>query len=227
MRVALVVSTYDPAVGVMEQHVDRLATGLAACGDEVSVLTHRLDRMAPDVEERQGILIRRFPMIVPTPDRRFSVALGVFLRRARLQFDAVHVHGFHTLIGLNPVLAGVERMVFTPHYLGGRRTAGRRALYSPHRLIGRQVVRRSRAIVCGSQDEARLVTELFPAAAERLRLIPNGTRTPTPSMAALRACTVRPGDVVSVGRLEDYKRNELLVRALPMLLPTTRLLLVG
>jgi 1,2-diacylglycerol 3-alpha-glucosyltransferase len=222
-----VVSAYDPAVGGVEEHVQRLATGLAGGGDEVSVLTHRLSRSAAEIEERQGILIRRFPMIVSAPDYRYSAALGRFLRSVRGRYDAVHVHSYHTLVGLNAVLAGVDRMIFTPHYHGTGHTRFRAILHKPYRLIGRQVMRHCRAIVCVSQAEAGLVRADFPAVAARVRVIPNGTRTPRPSVAALRACTVGSTDVVSVGRLEDYKRNDLLVRAVPMLPDSARLLIVG
>jgi glycosyltransferase involved in cell wall biosynthesis len=227
VRVALIVSAYEPAVGGVERHVQSLATGLSAAGDHVTVVTHQLDRRALRVEERDGVTIRRFPLTVPAANYRYSAALGVFLRRHRRQFDAVHVHSYHTLVGLSAVLAGMDRMVFTPHYHGTGHTAFRALLHKPYRLIARRLMGRSDTIVCVSRAEAALIGADFPASADRVLVIPNGTRVATPSADALREAAAGPGDVVSVGRLEEYKRHDLLVRAMALLPRPARLVIVG
>ncbi|HEY6794073.1 MAG TPA: glycosyltransferase [Kineosporiaceae bacterium] len=209
----------------MEHHVAQLATGLAQSGDEVTVVTHRLDRAHPLVEE-SDVVVRRFPLTVATPDYRYSMALSGFLRQSRGAFDVVHVQSYHTLVGVNALLAGIDRLIFTPHYHGTGHTRFRALLHKPYRLVGRRVVDRSAVIICVSQAEAQLFRSDFPAA-QRVHVIPNGASAPAPSPEAVHSCPVTDDDVVTIGRLETYKRNDLLIEALTRLSPPTRLVVVG
>ena len=228
MRVVLVVSAFSPAIGGVERHVEQLAAGLAARGDEVTVATHRLRPGAPPVERRDdGVLVRRFPLTVPAANYRFSAALGGYLRASRDRFDVVHVHSYHTLVGLSALLAGAGPLVLTPHYHGTGHTPFRALLHRPYRVLGRRLLERSRAVVCVSRAEALRLAADFPAARDRIVVIPNGTRLPAPSARALAECPAGAGDVASIGRLEHYKRNDLLVEAIARVPAPARLVLVG
>jgi glycosyltransferase involved in cell wall biosynthesis len=226
MRIALVVSAYAPAVGGVENHVRQLATGLAA-RDDVTVVTHLLDPKHPPAESDDGVEIRRFPLTVSATNYRYSTALGRFLRRDGKDFDVVHVHSYHTLVGVNALLAGVDPLVFTPHYHGTGHTKFRALLHKPYRFVGERVIRRCRAIVCVSRAEAAQVSADFPGSAGRVVVIPNGTSPSHPSTDALRSSPAGPSDVVSVGRLETYKRTDLLIRAVASLPPPTRVIVIG
>jgi glycosyltransferase involved in cell wall biosynthesis len=227
VKVALVVSAYEPAVGGVEHHVRRLATGLAAGGDDVTVVTHRLDGRTPAVERKDGVAVHRFPLVVSAPNYRFSPALGRYLRDTHRRFDVVHVHSYHTLVGVNALMAGADGMVFTPHYHGTGHTRFRALLHRPYRSVGRRVMGACRFVVCVSAAEAELLSGDFPAVADRVVVIPNGTDRRRPSASALASCAARPGDVVSVGRLEHYKRNDLLIEAMASVPAPARLVIVG
>jgi len=224
VRIALVVSAYDPAVGGVETHVRHLADGLVAGEDDVTVVTHRLGADWPDEERRGRLVVRRFPLTVRAVDYRFSTSLGSFLRSARDAFDVVHVHSYHTLVGVNALLARAGPLVVTPHYHGTGHTRFRAALHHPYRAVGGRVLRSSRAVVCVSRAEARWLAADFPDVRGRIVVIPNGTRAPGDAGGSAVA---GPGDVVSIGRLEDYKRGDLLVEAVHRLPAPARLVLVG
>lgn len=227
MRVALVAAGYAPAVGGVEHHVEQLATGLLAAGDEVTVVTNRLEAHHPRRQLLGGVEVRRFPLNVTATDYRYSAAMAAFLRGARERFDVVHAHSYHTLAALNVVLAGVPRMVFTPHYHGTGHSPFRALLHRPYRLVGARVLSRSSAVVCVTHAEAERLCADFPRVADRITVIPNGTRPPCPSPEAVASSIVSADDVVTVGRLVAYKGVDLLVRAVAELPPPTRLVAIG
>lgn len=65
-RIALLPSAYPPSVGGVEELTRHLALALVAAGDEVEVWTGLPDDHAPEeVEVRDGLVVRRFPMPLP------------------------------------------------------------------------------------------------------------------------------------------------------------------
>lgn len=227
-RVALVTTAFAPAVGGVEHHVGRLAAGLVAAGDDVTVLTHRLSEDDPEHEVRDdGVRVRRFPQVVSATDYRWSAVLLRHLWQHRDRYDVVHAHSYHALAALNATLSGARPLVFTPHYHGTGHTRFRALLHTPYRLLGRQIVRRSQALICVSEGEADLVRADFPWAADQIVVIPNGAQRPTPSAQAAARSAVTSRDVVTVGRLVEYKGVDRLVAAVPHLPQDVRLVVVG
>jgi hypothetical protein len=98
LRVAQVVSSYHPRIGGVETHVQRLAQGCAEAGDDVVVLTHQVGG-APADEMVGATRVLRFPMTVPSRNYSLSLPLFSYLRRHAADFDIVHVHSYHTVIG--------------------------------------------------------------------------------------------------------------------------------
>lgn len=72
MKIAFATGHYAPFVGGIESHVQQIARRLAAGGDEITVLTQTDDRSWRTEEVIDGVLVRRFP--VPLPSRHFSVS---------------------------------------------------------------------------------------------------------------------------------------------------------
>ena len=116
MRIAQIVSSYYPRIGGVETHVRRLAQGCAEAGDNVTVLTHQVGGTPAD-EWIDAVRVLRFPLTVNSRNYPFSVSLFRYLQLHATDFDLVHVHNYHTLIGHAAVGSGLP-FVFTPHYHG-------------------------------------------------------------------------------------------------------------
>jgi glycogen(starch) synthase len=103
-RIALLPSSYPPALGGVEELTRHLALALTAAGDEVEVWTGHLDdRQAETAEIRDGLVVRRMPMPLPATNwssLRRSATTGVdtlfSLRSAVAAFrpDVLHVQCF-------------------------------------------------------------------------------------------------------------------------------------
>ena len=52
---------FRPAVGGSERQAEKLATALVEAGCRVTILTPRIDPDAPDTEESNGVMVKRFP----------------------------------------------------------------------------------------------------------------------------------------------------------------------
>lgn len=212
MKIAYVCPRYSPLIGGVETHVARLAARMAAAGCTVEVLTQSSDRTLPAVSVSDGVTVRRFA--VPLPSRDYAVAPGLwtYLPRHSRRYDVVHAHNYHAVSSLAPAVARCRALVFTPHYHGTGHTPLAKALHAPYRLAGAAIFAASRRVICVSEAEAALVRRHFPRASSRLTVIPNGV-----DVAELRAAA--PYDVgrtvvLSAGRLDGYKRVDLIIRAL-------------
>jgi 1,2-diacylglycerol 3-alpha-glucosyltransferase len=227
MRIGIVSNAYHPDIGGVETHVKRLSAGLLAAGDEVEVITQHRERSEENVD---GVLVRRFPLTVPAGNYRLSLPLWRWLRSHARTYDVLHVHSYHALVALCAALGntGGTPMVFTPHYHGTGHTRFRAALHPLYRPFGRTVLTRSSAVVCVTGAERDLLVKHFPEIADRTVVIPNGT-DPRPATGA--GPSFRPPAqtrrIICVGRLEQYKRVDRVIRAMAHLGPEHRLDVVG
>jgi glycosyltransferase involved in cell wall biosynthesis len=103
VKIALVPSSYAPAIGGIEEVTRQLARQLLARGDDVEVWTHRHPADLPASETVAGVPVHRFAF--PLPSARASSVLRwpwaavraqLDLDRAVRRFapDVLHVHGF-------------------------------------------------------------------------------------------------------------------------------------
>ncbi len=228
MRIAFVTPRYRPSIGGVEIHVERLATGLARAGHEVEVLTQAPRGVGLAAAEAQdAILVRRFPTL-PGSGRNFAVAprLAAFLRASSRSYDIVHAHNYHALPALMAARAARPPLVLTPHFHGVSESAFRNLLHRPYRLAGRYMMDRATRVISVSRAEAGLVSDSFPRAAAKIAVVPNGV-----DARALDAAAPFPRDggkvVLSAGRLEGYKRVDLVIRALQQLDDSFALTIAG
>ncbi|MBG0560367.1 glycosyltransferase family 4 protein [Actinoplanes aureus] len=220
MRVGVVANAYHPDVGGVETHVRRLVAGLTAAGDEVEVITQHASR---SVETVESVLVRRFPLTVPARNFRLSVPLWRWLRAHAGEYDVLHAHSYHALVALCAALGNRAPLVFTPHYHGTGHSLFRAALHPLYRPIGRSIMARAGAVICVTAAERELVLRDFPEVGERAVVIPNGT-DPRPSDPPPPSPVRR---ILCVGRLEQYKRVDRVIRAMAHLGPDHRLDVVG
>lgn len=225
MRIALVSAHYAPFAGGVESHVEEIAKRLAARGESVEVLTHHDDPDLPDAELREGVLVRRHK--VPVPSRHFGVSPAVWaaLVRHRHRYDVVHAHGYHSAAPLAATMAGASPLVFTPHYHGTGHSPLRKAIHVPYRAAGAAMAARSRRIICVSRAEADLFLTHFPSARPRVTVIPNGV-----DLERITAAEPFPDEgpiVVTGGRLQSYKQIDRIVEAMALTPPELRLVVTG
>jgi glycosyltransferase involved in cell wall biosynthesis len=224
MRVAHVVASYHPRVGGVETHVRRIAEACAVAGDEVTVLTHAAGT-APAAEGTGAVRVLRFPETVRSVRYPLSLRLFRYLAKHAGEFEVVHAHSYHTLVGQAAVRSGLP-FVFTPHYHGAGHTRAASLMHRVYRPAGARVLAGADAVICVSQAERDLVTADFPGIAEKVRVIPNGA---DPRPAAPRGPDLPSGPqlVLTVGRVERYKNVDLIIRAFSGVRAEATLVVVG
>ena len=216
MRVALVTPLYRPAIGGVETHVEQLATGLAAAGHDVEVLTQAHDSALPAQEEHAGVLVRRFAAATNAEHYRFAPGLVRFLARRAGSWDLLHAHNYHALPALMAALTRRGVFVLTPHYHGTSQSSFRDLLHRPYRIAGTLMMRRASKVIAVAPSEAALLERHFPRVREKLAIVPNGVDGP--AIAAAQPFETGDSKVVLVaGRLADYKRVDTTIRAVDQL----------
>lgn len=223
LRVAMVVPRYLPFVGGLQSHVESLASGLIDEGVLVTVLTQEVDTDLPRSEAVGRVPVRRYASAVPGGRYPVSPGLGVDLRRAEGTFDVVHLHSYHAAAAAFGLWVPKSiPVVFTPHYHRGGHTPFARFMHRFYGPIGRALVNRADAVIAVSEAEGSLLRQDFPACSSRITVIPNGIR----ERPAVRV----PRDVptlLTIARLERYKRLDLAIEVLRRLPETWRLQVVG
>lgn len=216
MRIAQVVASYHPKMGGVEAVARRLAHGCVQAGDHVTVLTHKLDD-SPGQEWVDGVRVLRFPLTIKGRNYQASRALFRYIKENSAEFDLVHAHSYHTLMGHAAVRTRLP-FVFTPHYHGTGHTSFRAALHRVYRPLGSRQFRAADAISCNSESERALVLRDFPWTAAKLVTIPLGTDVIRPAAGNDSLELIEPV-LLAVGRLERYKNVDLVIdafRALPL-----------
>ena len=215
MKIAIVSPGYPPAPGGVESVVAQSARALVRAGFEVEVLAQERSADFPRVERYHGVLVRRFRT---NQAENFRIAPGLYryLARHAAEYDVIHGHSYHALVGVASALVTKRRgrstpFVLSPHFHGTGHTEARALLHHLYTRWGRAAVGASRAVVCVSPSEAELFVSRFPKAVNKISVIPNAVDVD--AVRAASALVGEPPTVLSVGRLETYKRVDRLVRA--------------
>jgi glycosyltransferase involved in cell wall biosynthesis len=225
LSIVHVLSSYG--VGGQERVALDLAIGQKQRGHEVSVLSLATEpdgAMAAEFTQA-GISVGRVPKyggLDPTLVPRLARELH------RRKIDVVHTHNPLPLIYGAPAarLVGAAA-IHTKHGVN----PGSRG----HRMLRRAAGRLTHAFVAVSDTTEAQAREQHDAPLRKLHTIPNGIRLDryAPDLEARAAARVELGlgdawVIGTVGRLDDYKNQSLLVRAMaPHLSSTVRLVIVG
>jgi glycosyltransferase involved in cell wall biosynthesis len=215
MRIAIVSPGFPPAPGGVESVVAHSARALVRAGFDVEVLAQERRGDLPKTDDDQGVLVRRFRS---NQAENFRIAPGLYAHLARhaSEYDVVHGHSYHALVGVGSALVTSRRglgvpFVLSPHFHGTGHTEARALLHRLYTPVGRATVAASRSVVCVSPSEADLFVSRFPKAVSKISVIPNAVDTDT--LRAARPFVGEPPTVLSVGRLETYKRLDRLIGA--------------
>jgi glycosyltransferase involved in cell wall biosynthesis len=190
----------------------------------VTVLTHQTGSLPVD-ETVDSVRVLRFPLTVRSSNYPLSLGLFQYLRKRAADFDLVHAHSYHTLVGHAAIYSCLP-FVFTPHYHGTGHTPFRTLLHQLYRPSGAWKFRAADAIICVSEAERALVVRDFPRAAEKMTTIPNGINPRTAAPRQDGAAYDEP-IVLTVGRLERYKNLDLVIAAFRALPSAATLMVVG
>ncbi|WP_181799573.1 glycosyltransferase family 4 protein [Kitasatospora acidiphila] len=230
MRLALVSPGYPPTPGGVEAVVAQTARALVRAGLSVEVLAQQPRPTGPAVSTEDGVLVRRF---AANRAENYRTAPGLYRHLARhaASFDVVHGHSYHALTGVGAALTLQLRglrvpFVLTPHYHGTGHTAARALLHRAYRPAGRAAAGRARAVLCVSRPEAELFARDFPAAAGKVAVVPNAVDRR--ALLAAAPLPDEPATVLSVGRLERYKRVDRVIEGFGRLAdPEAQLVIIG
>lgn len=220
MKIVQVVPRYPPRTGGVETHVKEVSERLVERSHEVTVLTADDGRDVATRDTRNGVEVIRHTGLAP--GGAFHVAPGILRTLCRYDADVVHAHNYHSLPLLFTALgAGDARFVVTPHYHGGSASSFRDHLLSVYRPVGGWALRQAYEIIAVSDWEREQLRNRFGIEAT---VIPNGV-----DVERFREAETRKQErpyLLTVGRLEEYKGVQHVIRALAEL-PGYKLLVAG
>ncbi|MGE5602495.1 MAG: glycosyltransferase family 4 protein [Nitrososphaerales archaeon] len=226
MKILQLTPGYTPVVGGVERHVQALSERLAARGHEVVVGTmqprgqHLADAM------HAGVVIRRFSAVGIGEAYRVPPKLLGFLQDTRNYWDVVHVHNYHAALIPLVAVGGVRPFVVTTHLNDMPHSTTARLLHVPYSAVGRWAVQQAQAVICVTEAERERVRERLGIELRRSIVIPNGVSEAV--VAAGQGAVVHdPYLLLSVGRLQPYKRVEDAIRILAELKAPYHLVIVG
>jgi glycosyltransferase involved in cell wall biosynthesis len=225
MRIIYVCPRYPPEIGGVETHVSQLASHVQSLGVKVEVVTTTHEQES--VDEVDGVVVRRFPGFPMARKYGIPLKLRNYILRWAGDRDLIHLHDYHALSALAAALSNVRPLVFTPHYQGAGHSRGSRFRHRLYEPLGSLVLRRATKVVCVSAAEAALLSDHFPAVTGRIAVIPNGVALDAVDAGSSVEAETGEPIVVSLGRLERYKRVDLTIRSTAHLPATWRLLVIG
>jgi len=220
MRVLQVTPRYPPHSGGVETHVQEVSERLVERGHEVVIHSADRDTEVRTRERRNGVEVYRHRSLAP--GGAFHVAPGIAATVRCSDADIIHAHNYHSLPAFFAALGVTDqRFVVTPHYHGASASGFRDRLLSLYRPFGKRALRAADQVVAVSDWERDRLREDFDVDAT---VIPNG----------LDADRFGDADPVSrdrpfllaVGRLEEYKGVQHVIRTLPEL-PSYDFVVVG
>jgi len=220
MKILQVAPRYPPQQGGVETHVCEISERLVDRGHEVTVVTADAGEEGFRRERRNGVRIKRYRGVAP--DGAMHICPQIMWAVRNADVDVVQAHNYHSFPLFFAALGvGERRFVVTPHYHGGSADTVRDRLLSLYRPFGRWAVRHADAVVAVSEWEQEQLAKDFHVNAT---VIPNG-------LDVERFASATPLErenpyLLTVGRLEEYKGVQHVIRAMTEL-PGYDLLVAG
>ena len=228
LRVAMVTARSLPFMGGIETHVDEVARRLARRGIALTVLSTDVTGKLPKVEEKDGVVTKRFPAWPKSKD--YYVSPRLLQALAKGSFDVIHVQGVHNAVP--PLALAVAERHHIPclitFHTGGNSSPFRNAIRGIQWRVEGPLLRRATRLVAVCEFEADLFAEALNVDRSKIALVRNGSeRLPVGDRAP--EITGAPL-ILSIGRLERYKGHHRAIGAMPAVLrraPGARLAIVG
>ena len=220
MKILFVTHRYPPRTGGVETHVWEIALRLADRGHEVVVFSADAGHDVPTERTDDGVRVRRFRSVSPSGAFYFAPQMAIAVRRADV--DVVHAHNYHAF-PLSFAALGItdERFIVTTHYHGESASGFRNVLLSAYHPLGKWAVRRADDVIAVSKWEQKCLREDFEI---KPIVIPNGVDVEW--FADVEPKEWNRPYLLCVGRLEEYKGIQYVIRAMTEL-PEFDLLVAG
>ena len=215
MKIIQVTPRYYPYIGGIETHVREICKRLVKKNIDLTIVTTDPSRKLKKEELIEGIEVKRFDSYGPTDSFYFSP--GVYFSLKKSNCDILHVHGYHVLSSLFAAFskASNQTLVFTPHYHGVGHTFFRNILHKLYFLIGARIFDKADCVICVSEYERNLIKKKFKIPDSKLAVIPNGVNLE--EFKDIKQVQKNHRTLLYVGRLEEYKGVQHLIKALPQL----------
>jgi len=221
MKILQVCPKYYPFLGGVDQHVRNISERLAR-GHEVTVFTCDPSGHLPKEETLNGVRIKRFRSF--SPQDAYHVSFEMLTELRHCSFDVVHGHSYHAIPLLFSSYAGRRRFVVTAHYHGHGSTRLRDTLMSLYKPLGRRALREADVITAVSNYEKALLVRDFQVK-DKVVVIPSGIDLD--EFKGLQKVDRSYKTILCVGRLEEYKGVQYIIRTLPLLDKDIHLDIVG
>lgn len=227
-RVTMVSARYPPFVGGTETHVAEVSRLLVQRGYEIDVITTVLDRDAVGISDEGGVRVVRVLAGPKASDLHLAPEILRIIRRS--QSDLVHVQGYHTLVAPIAMASAIAaKLPFVVTFHSGGHSSQLRRMIRPvqHRLL-KTMLRRSRRLIGVSDYETTMFREILRLPDELFVTVTNGVSSQFTDQDVDTGA--REPIVLSVGRLESYKRHGIAIAAISRVrheIPGVRLRIVG
>ncbi len=222
MRILHVCNDYYPALGGIGVYVSNLCERLAV-EHNVTVFSADCSVILPREEERNGVLVRRFPSF--SPGNAYYFSFEMLRELSKSQFDIVHGHNYHAFPLFLSKYARKGKFIVSPHYHRHGTTSFRDILIRLYKPVGRTVFRDADRVIAASNYEKNLLIEDFDIDPDKAAVIPHGV-----NLADFRSLKKEVHDhktILCVARLERFKGVQYIIQALPLLDEGIRLEIVG
>jgi glycosyltransferase involved in cell wall biosynthesis len=172
-----------------------------------------------------GVRVLRFPLTVKARNYPASIGLFQYLKVHAGEFDVVHAHSYHTVMG-HAAMRTKLPFIYTPHYHGTGHSPLRVMLHRVYRWIGARQLNAADAVITNSDAEKRRLLNDFPSIAPKVTTILPGTDPIRPATDHNPLDLAGPV-VLVVGRLERYKNVDRVVDAFRSISTSANLVIVG
>lgn len=211
MRILQVTPRYPPQSGGVETHVREISEHLTARGHEVTVITADAGNGGKCRERRNGVTVRRYRSIAPNGMMHFCPRITLAVRKS--DADVVHAHNYHSSpLFFSALGTGTRPFVVTTHYHGESASSLRNRLLSLYHPFGRWAVQRADEVVAVSNWERERLQSDFGVSAT---IVPNGVDVER--FTNTKPVRRKRPYLLTVGRLEEYKGVQHVVRAMAKL----------
>ena len=231
MEVVQVCPIFFPYIGGSATHVMEISRRLVSLGVNVTVYTTDPSGRLPKREVLNNLEVFRFRALAPRG--AYYLPFGLYKALKKLKdVSLIHAHDYQAFPALISALAKNQNrrpLIFTPHFhpiAGSWFRSMLKTIY--HRSFGCLMFERADAVITVSIYEKVFLEKVFKIKG-KVSYIPNGIDIETFRRLG-RPYRTYDKIVVYVGRLEKYKRIDLLIRAFRRVIkrvPHAQMLVIG
>lgn len=215
-KVVQVAHTFPPYMNGLSKVVEMISRRLVESGIDVEVLTLDPSGKLKEQEEVDGIRVRRFPCLAPS-NAYFVPSPKLLSYLDSLNVNVVHAHNIGSVLLPACSIALRNRKarrncslyVVSPHHHEAGSLWHTKIFWVPYKPLAKYSVTSADAVHCVSEFEASKVSEDFGV---RPIVIENGVDDDVYKYS-WRGTGSDKINLIFVGRLEKYKRIDMIIRA--------------